>query len=111
MVLNATLWYRAAAWVRQTQARPDMTLFWSCCGTPTLGDQTLIGRHGGRDALVASCSHCGAQWLSLSQAENPSDWQPLKRSEATAARTTCKPARVIEERSAWRKRKQRDLED
>jgi len=112
MVLNATLWYRAAAsWVRQTRARPDMTLFWSCCGTPALGEQTHVGRHGGRDVLVASCAHCGAEWLSLSQAESPADWQPLKRSEAIAARPACKAARAIDERNAWRKRKQHDLED
>lgn len=111
MVLNATLWYRAAAWVRQNRARPDMTLFWSCCGTPALGEQTLVKRHGGRAVLVASCAHCGADWLSRSQAENPGDWQPLKRTDATAARPACQPARAIDERSAWRKRKQRDLED
>lgn len=111
MALNATLWYRAAAWARQARARPDMTLLWSFCGTPALGAQTLLGRHGGRDVLVASCSHCGAEWLSMSQAEQLGDWQPLQRSTAVAARPACKPARSTDERIAWRRRKQRDLED
>lgn len=111
MALNATLWYRAAAWAREARARPDMTLLWSCCGTPALGAQTLVGRHGGRDVLVASCSHCGAEWLSMSQAAQPGDWQPLQRRTAAAARPACKPARAIDERNAWRRRKQRDLGD
>lgn len=111
MALNATLWYRAAAWVRQVQARPDMTLLWSCCGTPSLGEQTLVGHHGARDVRVASCAHCGAEWLSLSQAEAPSDWQPLRHGNATATRTACRPTRFIEERGAWRRRKLRDAED
>lgn len=88
-----------------------MTLLWSCCGTPSLGAQTLLGRHGGRDVLVATCSHCGAEWLSLSQAEDPSDWRPLKQGAAIAARPACKPTRFIDERITWRRRKQRDLED
>lgn len=111
MALNATLWHRAAVWARQARARPDMTLLWSCCGTPALGEQSLLGRHGGRDVRVAACSHCGAEWLSLSHAEDPSDWQPLQRSAAVAARLACKPVRFIDERNAWRRRKQRDLED
>ncbi|SFQ52229.1 hypothetical protein SAMN05216567_11865 [Variovorax sp. OK605] len=121
MALNATLWYRAAAWARQARARPDMTLWWSCCGTPSLGAQTSIGRHGARDVLVASCAHCGAEWLSLSQAENPGDWRPMQHGGVAAARPACGPARQpahaienilnIEERGAWRRRKRRDAED
>jgi hypothetical protein len=90
MALNATLWYRAAAWARQARARPDMTLWWSCCGTPSLGAQTSIGRHGARDVLVASCAHCGAEWLSQSQAQNPGDWRPMQHGGVAAARPACR---------------------
>ena len=110
MVLNATLWYRAAAWVRQARARPDMTLHWSCCGTPALGEQAVLGRHGARDVRVASCSHCGMEWMRVSQAHGASDWQPLKRDAAPAA-PALRPARRADERGAWRSRKQRGLED
>jgi hypothetical protein len=111
MALNATLWYRAAAWARQVHARPDMSLWWSCCGTPSLGAQTLVARHGARDLLVASCAHCGSEWLSLSSAEAPEDWQPLRHGNAAAARATCGPLRSAEEQRAWRRRKMRDAED
>ena len=113
MVLNATLWYRAAAWVRQARARPDMTLLWSCCGTPALGEQAVLGRHGARDVRVASCSHCGMEWMRVPKAHGASDWQPLKRDAAPAAPAApeLRPSRRADERGAWRSRKQRDLED
>lgn len=124
MTLNATLWYRAAAWARQARARPDMTLYWSCCGTPALGEQTLLGHHGTGNVLVASCSHCGARWMSISRAEAPTDWRPLNTRDAIAIRKAGDITRTAlltawahdnharsHEQAAWHRRKRRDAED
>ena len=88
----------AAAWVRQARARPDMSLHWSCCGTPAMGAQT--------HARVAVCSHCGAAWRNVAQAKSAPDWRPL--GDATAP---SRPLRTFDEQRAWKRRKLRDAED
>jgi hypothetical protein len=112
MNTNNALWRRAAAWAGQVRARPDMTLLWTCCGTPTLGTQALLGHAGRHELRLASCSHCGAQWLYLMQAN---DWLPLTRDDAAALRATHGTARAAllarwaedDEQADWRRRKQR----
>ena len=71
--MTSILWYRAATWAKEAQARPDMTLFWSCCGTPSLGHTMELGRHGTNHMQLASCSHCGADWLNAARTGNPND--------------------------------------
>lgn len=119
MALHATLWYRAAAWARQAQARPDMTLYWSCCGAPALDEQTMLGHVETGNVLVASCGHCGARWMSISQAEDPTDWRPLNADDTIAIRMAGDITRAallnawarMDERTGWRRRKERDAED
>lgn len=109
----------AASWVRQARARPDMTLHWSCCGTPALDKQAMLGHAKAGSVLVASCSHCGARWVSISRAKDTTDWRPLNVDDAVAIRMADDITRTallnawtrMDERTDWRRRKQRDAED
>lgn len=117
--MTSILWYRASAWAKEAQARPDMTQLWSCCGTPSLGQSIALGRHGTHAMQLASCSHCGADWLNTARAGNPNDWQPLLRDDANEIRAADDTTRAVllkawirvDPQATWRRRKQRDAED
>jgi hypothetical protein len=74
--------------------------------------QALLGHAGRHELRLASCSHCGAQWLYLMQAN---DGLPLTRDDAAALRTAHGTARAAllarwaedDEQADWRRRKQR----
>ncbi len=79
-------WSRLIAWARALQADPDMTIEWSCCGTPMLGSvKAVMGRHETSLLAISSCSHCGARWLrSFSTGGPETRWQPIDRLHAEA---------------------------
>lgn len=82
----ATLWSRFGEWVRALRQPQDMSLEWSCCGTP-MSDaaEAYLGRIDSHELSVHTCTHCGTFWLgSCSLATHVMRFEPLALAEAEA---------------------------
>jgi len=67
-----TLW---DAWTTALARPRDMTLDWTCCGTPMLDrKQVGLGRAAGYDLVLHACAHCGMRWMNVSS--NAADVKP-----------------------------------
>lgn len=64
----------------------DMTLEWSCCGTPMLDpDEAYLGRVDSFELSIDSCAHCGMLWLGIrSLATTVMRTEPFSRTDAAA---------------------------
>lgn len=62
-----------------TALEQDMSLVWSCCGTPALGHFPAtpspdVGRH----ARIWRCTHCGYLWRqTAAPVGEQAEWHPL----------------------------------
>lgn len=81
-----SLWSRFAAWVDACGRPQDMTLHWTCCGTPMRHPaEAYLGRVESSELTISSCTHCGALWLGLcSVATTVMRSEPLSRTDAEA---------------------------
>ncbi|RQO41165.1 hypothetical protein DBV14_28770 [Variovorax sp. KBW07] len=82
----AMLWSRFGEWVRALRQPQDMSLEWSCCGTP-MSDaaEAYLGRIDSHELSVHTCTHCGTFWLgSCSLATHVMRFEPLALAEAEA---------------------------
>ncbi|MDM0074824.1 hypothetical protein QTH90_10560 [Variovorax sp. J2P1-59] len=84
--LRESLWSRFSGWVYAGRQPQDMTLEWSCCGTPTLDpDEAYLGRVESSELSIDSCAHCGMLWLSVrSVATTVTRTTPLSPADAEA---------------------------
>jgi hypothetical protein len=64
-------------WAGRFGYRQDMSLEWSCCGTPMLDPMVEeMGRPDSFSLTMYRCSHCGARWLGAgSLAPMTRQWQ------------------------------------
>jgi len=83
---KTSLWPRFAGWVRAARQPQDMTLEWSCCGTPMLDSgEAYLGRIERFELSISSCAHCGMLWLGVrSVATTVMRTEPLARADAEA---------------------------
>ena len=86
MQAGTSLWSRFAGWARAARQPQDMTLEWSCCGTPMLDPaEAYLGRVESFELSISACAHCGALWLGLrSVATTVTRSEPLSRTDAEA---------------------------
>ncbi len=80
------LWSGLLEWARHLRQHRDMTMDWSCCGTPMLDSFAMdLGRPDAFPLVMYTCSHCGARWLGASAvAPLTSGWRFVPEREARA---------------------------
>ena len=83
---NTSLWSRFAEWVYVGRQPQDMTLEWSCCGTPKLDPgEAYLGRVDSSELSINACAHCGMLWLGIrSLATTVTRTEPFSRTDAEA---------------------------
>ena len=82
---QTSLWSRFARWAHGACLLQDMTLEWTCCGTPSLDSEVHLGRVESFELSISACAHCGALWLDVcSVATTVVRTAPLSRTDAEA---------------------------
>jgi len=86
MQARKSLWSRFAGWANAARQPQDMTLEWTCCGTPGRDPiEAYLGRVDAYELTIHSCVHCGALWLQVqSVATTVTRSEPLAGVDAEA---------------------------
>ena len=86
MQARTSLWSRFAGWANAARQPQDMTLEWTCCGTPARArTEAYLGRVDSYELTIHSCVHCGTLWLQVqSVATTVARSEPLSRADAEA---------------------------
>jgi hypothetical protein len=86
MQARTSLWSRFAGWAYAARQPQDMTLEWTCCGTPMLDPvEAYLGRVDSFELSISACAHCGALWLGMrSVATTVIRSEPLSKTDAEA---------------------------
>jgi len=86
MQARTSLWSRFAGWANVARQPQDMTLEWTCCGTPGRDPtEAYLGRVDAYELTIHACVHCGALWLQVqSVATTLTRSEPLSRVDAEA---------------------------
>lgn len=83
---RTSLWSRFSEWVYAARQPQDMTLEWTCCGTPMLeAGEAYLGRVDSFELAISACAHCGMLWLGFrSVATTVTRSEPLSHADAEA---------------------------
>jgi hypothetical protein len=86
MQARTSLWSRFAGWANAARRPQDMSLEWTCCGTPGRDPtEAYLGRVDAYKFAIHSCVHCGALWLQVqSVATTVARSEPLSGADAEA---------------------------
>lgn len=99
---RSSLWSRFAEWVYAALPPRDMSLEWTCCGTPMLDPaEAYLGRVESFELSISSCAHCGMLWLgirSLVTTVTRTDPLPPDRCRSFSRRGTWNRAARVERR-------------
>jgi hypothetical protein len=103
---ETSLWSRFAGWAYAARRPQDMTLEWTCCGTPLLDPaEAYLGRVESFELSISSCAHCGALWLDVcSVATTVTRTEPLTQTEAEAFLAAAPGTERLAMMQAWLRR-------
>lgn len=83
---RTNLWSRFSEWVCAARQPQDMSLEWTCYGTPMIEpSEAYLGRVESFELSISACAHCGMLWLGVrSVATTVMRTEPLPGTDAEA---------------------------